>query len=183
MKYYKRKIVKDRRKSRPCEPIKSEDDERTSLTPIRNRSSLIKSKPDSYIEASDKSEDYLKLTPKLMKSKKQRITIQCNNDKKNDEVIQRKYKRTENEKIKKKVSDNARKQVIEKTSSNKSDEHSSSLTDVFTEIKNDKPQRDISYDLETDSMKKYDADEFVHNKIESSQKQSLQMKLKEIDKN
>ena len=49
------------------------------------------------------SEDYLKLMPKQMKFKKQRVTIQCKDDEENDEVIQRKYKRIENEKIKKKV--------------------------------------------------------------------------------
>ena len=104
LKYYKRKIVEDRKKSRLLEPVKSEDDndERKSLTPIRKRPILIKSLTDSCIDASDKNEDYLKLTPKQMKSKKQRVTIQCKNDEEKDEVIQRKYKRTENAKIKRK---------------------------------------------------------------------------------
>ena len=85
--------------------MKSEDegDERKSLTPIRKRPILIKSEIDNYIDAGDKSEDYLKLTPKQMKSKKQRVTIQCKDNEDNDEVIQRKYKRTKNEKIKRKV--------------------------------------------------------------------------------
>ena len=93
--------------------------------------------------------------------------------------LQRKYKRTRNEKIKKKVNDYAKKQVIEQTSSDESDEHSSLN---INEIKNDKPQRDSSYDLETDSMQEHDEDEIVHNMIESSQKQSLLMELKEIEK-
>ena len=118
-----------------------------------------------------------------MKSKKQRATIQCKGDKENDEVRQRKYKCSENKKIKKKVNDYARKQVIEQTSSDESDAHTSSKMD---EIKNDKPQRDSSYDLETDSMQEYgeeyDEDKIVHIKVESRQKQSLQIKLKEIEK-
>ena len=73
---------------------------------------MIKSKTESYIDASDKSEDYLNFTPKLIKSKKQRVTMQCKDDEENDKVILRKYKGTENEKIKKKISDYARKQVI-----------------------------------------------------------------------
>ena len=93
-------------------------------------------------------------------------------------MIQRKYKRTENEKIKKRVSDYARKKVIEQTSSDESDEHSSSN---INEIKNDKPKRDSSYNLENNSMQEYDEDKIVHE-IESSQKQSLQMKLKEMEK-
>ena len=64
-------------------------------------------------------------------------------------MILRKYKGTENEKIKKKISDYARKQVIKQTSSDEPDKHSSSNID---EIKNDKPRRDNSYDLETYSM-------------------------------
>ena len=35
-----------------------------------------------------------------MKAKKQRVTIQCTGDEEDDEVIRRKYKRTENEKLK-----------------------------------------------------------------------------------
>ena len=70
------------------------DDERKSLTPIRKQPILIKSKTDSYIDASDKSEDYIKLTPKQMKSKKQRVTMQCKGKEENDEVIQRKHKGT-----------------------------------------------------------------------------------------
>ena len=87
--------------------MKSEDkdDEQKSLTPIKKRPILIKLKTDNYIYASDKSEDYLKLTPKQMKSKRQREIIQCKDNEENDEVIQRKYKCTENEKIKKKFSD------------------------------------------------------------------------------
>ena len=76
--------------------MKYEDDERKSLTSIRKRPILIKLKTDSYIDASDKSEDYLKLTPKQMKFKKQRVTIQYKDNTENDEVIQRKYKHTEN---------------------------------------------------------------------------------------
>ena len=48
--------------------------------------------------------------------------MQCKNNEENDEVILRKYKRTENEQIKKKVSDYVRKQVIEQTSSDESNE-------------------------------------------------------------
>ena len=59
-----------------------------------------------------------------MKSKKQCVTIQCKENEENDEVIQRKYKCTENEKIIKKLSDYARKQVIEQALSDESDEHS-----------------------------------------------------------
>ena len=68
-----------------------------SVTPMRKRPILIKSKIDSYIDPSDKSEYYLKLTPKQIKYKKQHVTIQCKGNKENKEVIQRKYKRTENE--------------------------------------------------------------------------------------
>ena len=50
-------------------------------------------------------------------------------------------------KNKNKVSDYARKQVVEQTSNDESNEHSSSN---ISEIKNNKPQRDSSYDLETD---------------------------------
>ena len=129
------------------------DDERKSVTPIKKRPVLIKSKTNSYIDASDKSKDYLKFTPRQMKSKKQRVTIQCKDNEENDEVIQRKYKRTENDKHKKKVSDYARKQIIEQASSDEPDEHSFSN---INEIKNDKPQRESGYDLETDSMQEYD---------------------------
>ena len=57
--------------------MKSEDEdgERKSLTSIRKRLILMKSKTDSCIDASDKSEEYLKLMPKQMKSKKLRVTI------------------------------------------------------------------------------------------------------------
>ena len=94
-------------------------------------------------------------------------------------MIQRKYERTENEKYKKKVSDYARKKIIEQTLSDESDEH---ISLSITEIKNDKPQHDSSYDFKTDSVQKYNEDEIVHNKIESSQKQNLQIKLKEFEK-
>ena len=52
--------------------MKSEDkdDERKRLTPLRKRPILIKSKTDSSIDVSDKSEDFTKLTPMQMKSKK-----------------------------------------------------------------------------------------------------------------
>ena len=84
MKYYNRKIVDDKRKSRLYEPMKFEDDERKRLTPIRKQPILIKSRTDSYINASDKSEDYLKLTPKQTKSKKQRVTKKCKDNEEND---------------------------------------------------------------------------------------------------
>ena len=50
LKYYNRKIVEDRRKSRLFEPMKSEDDEWKRSTPIGKRPILIKSKTDSYID-------------------------------------------------------------------------------------------------------------------------------------
>ena len=62
--------------------FENEDAEQNSLTPIRKQPTLIKLKTDSCIDASDKSEYYLKLTPKQMKSKKQRVTIQCKDDEK-----------------------------------------------------------------------------------------------------
>ena len=60
---------------------------------------MIKLKTDSYIDASEKSEDCLKLSPNQMKSKKQRVRKQRKNDEKNnDDVVQRGYKRTGNNK-------------------------------------------------------------------------------------
>ena len=78
--------------------MKSEDidDKSKILTQIKKRPILIKSKTDSFVDASDKSEDYSKRTPKQRKFKKQRVTIQCKDNGEKDEVMQRKYKRTEN---------------------------------------------------------------------------------------
>ena len=63
-KYYNRKIVEDRRKSRLFKSMKSEDDKQKSLTPIRKRPILIKSKTDSYIDASEKKRRLFKTCAK-----------------------------------------------------------------------------------------------------------------------
>ena len=59
------------------------------------------------------------------------------------------------------------------------------MSSNINEIKNDKRHRDkrhrnSSCDLKNNLLHEYEEDEIVYDKIESSHKQSLQMKLKEI---